>query len=518
MAEQEELLIEEPYNPTDHVVKFEPELGKPSVATTYDSSKESDNSDYESTKSDGFDTPIVLLNQQVIPAGYIKSLVIDYRGFLPSLEIIVNDPRNEIQYIGGPGLRNFVAVILCPNNNGTYRKIALPFYIKDRINLKTDEIKYVCEYYNLGLTDVKSMQIGDGPLTTYEFCEKVAKELHLGFAATDNCENITDKRYRQSYSQRFKDFIQNQINISGLDKDSVFDAWIDTHGYLVLTNVSWVFDTTVKPENLTVVVQPQIEIPIKNNSEQKEPYRVQRTLMDMENYPINNLVISKKYNKLDTNKTTESGTDASFWILKSAGDQNILEMQDIQMEENSIEGKDNAAYKFRKSTFLGCEMDEDNPYMIQEQIRKHWLEKKRSKLLIVELNRPNYGLERGTLINVGVIEYDPAKMRTISQNLVNVEKETKVEDAPAVINDEDPPIDLANATDGNIGVLNPALSGMFYIDGMKYVYDNEINKVIQVLYLIKRSEDNNLFHAKASPNITSEQDKVLQTQNISGES
>ena len=127
-------------------------------------------------------------------------------------------------------------------------------------------------------------------------------------------------------------------------------------------------------------------------------------------------------------------------------------------------------------------------------------------------------MERGTLINVGVIEYDPAKMRTISQNFVNVEKETKVEDAPAAINDENPPIDLANATDGNIGVLNPALSGMFYIDGMRYVYDNEVNKVIQVLYLIKRSEDNNLFHAKASPNITSEQDEVLQTQNISAES
>ena len=36
-----------------------------------------------------------------------------------------------------------------------------------------------------------------------------------------------------------------------------------------------------------------------------------------------------------------------------------------------------------------------------------------------------------------------------------------------------------------------------------------ITKVMQVLFLIKKSDDNNLFHAEASPNITTEQQDAL---------
>ena len=50
---------------------------------------------------------------------------------------------------------------------------------------------------------------------------------------------------------------------------------------------------------------------------------------------------------------------------------------------------------------------------------------------------------------------------------------------------------------------------MYYIDGMLYKYDKNIGKVMQVLFLIKKSDDNNLFHAEASPNITTEQQDTL---------
>lgn len=505
---ENELLLEKPYNPTDLIVQFDPAIEKPIVAQPYVSEEDNENMVYESTKTDGFDVPIVLLNQQVLQSQFINSLEINYWGFTPTLEIIVDDPKEDIQYIGSPGLKNFVAVILCPQSDGVYRSIAMPFYIKDRINLTTTQIKYVCEYYNLGLTDVKSMQIGDDKLTTYEFCEKIAKLLNIGFACTENCKTVSDKRYRQSYSQRFKDFIQEQINISGLDKDSIFDAWIDTHGYLNLVNLSWIFDKDVKAENLTIVVNPKIEIPTKNNSDYKEPFEVQRTLMQYDQYPFDVLRITKKYNTLNTNKTTEDGTDASFWILTSVGDENILEMQDIQMDEDSIEGKDNDTYKFRKTVFLGCEMS-DEPYMIQEQIRKRWLEKKRSKQLAVELMRPNYGLERGTLVNIGIIETEPQKMRTISQNFQNTQKETKVEGENFNIDNNAEPLKISDVTDGNMGIANPALSGMYYIDGMKYIYNKDYGKVVQILYLIRKSKDNNLFHAKSNPNITKEQKDVM---------
>ena len=94
-------------------------------------------------------------------------------------------------------------------------------------------------------------------------------------------------------------------------------------------------------------------------------------------------------------------------------------------------------------------------------------------------------------------------------NFENVTKKTKKENEPYNVNDNAEPANLGDATNGNIGLTNPALSGMYYIDGMLYKYDKNIGKVMQVLFLIKKSDDNNLFHAEASPNITTEQQDAL---------
>ena len=511
MNEEELTLLEDPINFTDIKVVHEPEIQKPTVATQLHSEETDPGVSHESVQTDGFDVPIILLNQQVLGDQHIKSMELRYQDFLPTLELVVEDEKDDIQYIGGPGMRNRVVVILVPPNNGIYRSIALPFYITKRLNETTTTIKYICEYHNLGLTDVKCMQVGSDKMTTYEFCEKISKLIGLGFACTQQCKEIQDKRYRQMYSQRVVDFIQEQIKIGGTGEDSFFDAWIDTHGYLCLSNLSWLFEQDVKPKNLSVTVKPDIEIPVSTKPK-NEPFDVQRTLVEFESFPINNLRIRKKYNYLLNKDSKKKGTDTSFWILKSAGDQNILEMQDIQMEEDNLEGKGEEAkkeYTFKKTVFLGCEMAEDGEYMIQEQKRDYWLSKRKGKGLVVELERPNYGLERGTFINVGIIETDPKKIRMISQNFENVTKKTKKENEPYNVNDNAEPANLGDATNGNIGLTNPALSGMYYIDGMLYKYDKNIGKVMQVLFLIKKSDDNNLFHAEASPNITTEQQDAL---------
>lgn len=509
--DEEYKILEDPINFTDFTVVFDPEAAKPTVVKEYHSPKVDEGVTHESNMVDGLDVPIILLNQQVLGDQHIKSFELRYQGFVPKLTLVVTDPKDDTQYIGGPGMRNRVAVVLVPPTDNPYKSIALSFYIKERVNEDTETIKYICEYHNLGLTDVKCTQIGKEKLTTYEFCEKIAKSLKIGFACTQQCKEIQDKRWRQMYSQRGIDFIQEQIKIGGTDENSFFDAWIDTHGYLCLSNLSWLFAQNVKARNLSITACPKVEIPVETN-DTAEPFECQRVLVDMETWPINNLRIKKKYNYLDTSDAKSKGTDSSFWILKSAGDQNILEMQDIQMEEDSLEGKGEDAkkeYTFRKTVFLGCEMAEDGEYMIQEQKRAYWLSKKKTKYLCIELERPNYGLERGTFVNVGIIESDPKKMRMISQNFQNTQKKTRVEDQPYNVDDTTEPIDMGAATDGNLGIVNPALSGMYYIDGMVFNYTNDEGKVTQTLFLVKKDEDKTLFHAEASPNVTTEQQEIL---------
>lgn len=511
MDTQELTLLEEPINFTDFKVVFDPAIQKPTTVKELQSEEVNPVISHESVQTDGYDFPIVLLNQQMLTEKHIKSMELRYQDFLPTLELVVEDTHDDIQFIGGPGMRNRVVVTLTPPNDGIYRSIALPFYIIERVNISDTEIKYVCEYQNLGLTDVKCMQVGTDKLTTYELCEKLAKLLGVGFACTDKCKDVQDKRYRQMYSQRVVDFIQEQVKIGGTGEDSLFDVWIDTHGYLCLSNIAWLFAQNVKPTNLSITVKPDIEIPVSSKP-RNEAFNVQRTLIEQESFPINNLRIRSKYNDLLNSESKNKGTDASFWVLKSAGDQNILEMQDIQMEEDSIEGKGAEAkleYTFKKTVFLGCEMDEDGDYLIQEQKRNYWLAKRKTKALIVDIERPNFGLERGTFVNVGIIESDPKKMKMISQNFSNVTKKTKDENEPYNVDDKIEPVNLGDATDGNIGLVNPSLSGMYYIDGMVYKYEKSVGKVMQTLFLIKKSDDNNLFHAEASPNVTSEQQSLI---------
>lgn len=489
-------ILQEPLNITDFVVQFDPEIKKPSGAKPLISEDLDKNMNKESYKSDGFDTPIIAINHQVLSENFINSMEIRYEGFVPTLELTVDDDNGDIQYIGNPGLRSFITVILCPPVNGLYRSIAAIFYIKDRVNITSTQVKYICKYHHIGLADTQCMQIGDKSLTTYEFCEKIAKQLGFGFACTDHCKDVSDPRWRQIYSQNVDEFIQEQIRIGGIDETSIFDAWIDFYGYLNLINLPWVFEQTINPENLSIKVQPTVEIPVKDAPENK-PFEIQRSLLDLHTYPFSNMKIIDKYSYLNTKNVQKIGTNTSFWCLTSPCDENNLSMEDVMIKEDTIEGeKDQALYNFRKVEFLGCDMSEDTPYLIHEKIREHWIEKRKSKQLTIELDRPNFGLERGMLVTVGIYETDPRKKVKTVENSKNVSSENIAsENEPAVIDETLPPPDIDMATDENIVVTNPALSGIYYINGMVFTYSKESKHIKQVLFLIKQSKDGSLLHA-----------------------
>jgi hypothetical protein len=52
--------------------------------------------------------------------------------------------------------------------------------------------------------------------------------------------------------ENFKEFIDRQIKISGLDEDSIFDVWIDLYRYITMVNVSWVLTEDIDVNHLAI--------------------------------------------------------------------------------------------------------------------------------------------------------------------------------------------------------------------------------------------------------------------------
>ena len=467
--------------------------------------EENETSSYDSKKTDAIAMPLININGMTLQSQQIEDFNLTFINFTPELTIKVNDGNRKIQYVGGAGLANNVNVILTCPVDGMYKKISLPFYIKTQKNITSNIIEYVCGYKHNGLNKISCEQIGDGPLTTYEFCEKISKLLQLGFAATEKCKDISDSRYRQIYSQRIGDFIEEQIDIGGLDEDSIFDAWIDIFGYLVLVNFSWVMHQNIKPENISMTVVRGARITESDDHEQK-PFVMKRFLTNNENIPISTCRINSTYNHLNTETSQKIGTFKDCWILTNAGDTNTLERKQIQMIEESMEGIANVSqYEFVQSKFLGVEMSEDTPYIFQKELRDSYLRKFRSRQLIVALEEANYGLERGTLVYLMMTESDPDKIKSIMAygdnsivpNLLDKSEVTPDKDFVSNANKTS----TSEITEEGNTVGNPALSGFYYITGIEYIYMKGEAKIKQNLYLIKQGAQTTLLNNLSTPKL-----------------
>jgi hypothetical protein len=491
-------------NFTDVKVIHDPTLVKPVSGREYnDGGFRKPNSTIDTTQVHGVIVPIIDINGRSIDIRELSYMSLSFNHFIPKLTIRIIDIDKKFSFVGGMGLNNRISVILTPSSNGVYRKMSVPFYIINQTNLPDNEIEFECEYMHMGLWKNACEQIGDKQLTTYEFCKQISLQLQLGFAATDKCEEINDVRWRQIYSQRLSDFIEEQISIGGIDENSIFEAWIDPYGYLNLVNLSWLFSEKVAPEDLEMKLQSKIITPIEVKKPESKQITGKRFITNYTDVPMIENKITNQYNNLSTVNTKNTGTLRNCWILKDAGGTNILELQNIQMIEDSIEGI--AAPNFYESyttEFIGVEMSEDTPYLYQKEIRKSFLNKYRSKQITIELASPNYGFQRGMLINVLYVEYDSHKIKKIvanqnNLNSIKVEKDSKPEINSDTVREDinklsDTPIGDAISTADKSMVLNPAISGIYYIDGIDYIYDKNMEQIVQYMYLIKKGNQSNL--------------------------
>ena len=515
-------------NRTDLIVRHDTKYSRQPIVKPYTPIVQADGNDaahtqvQDNTRVDGIYAPLVKLNNRVLDMADIVYFSMRSTSFMPQLTLIVQDRNGMIEFSDVPGLDNEITVILTPAVEGAYSAIGMKFYVTDcsftsgivtyeavfkHIPLEETQLKQVKFHHPSNGCQAKKCKLGpnDKP-TTYEFLHVIAEETGLGFAATQQTKEIADTRYRLMSSETYRQAIQKHMRFSGLDEDSMLDCWIDFYAYIDLVNVSWVMNEKIDVNDLAIKAVVGIDSTEENVMMQQKTDYVQRTLTNYKAMPtFTDLVFYEWEAVTDPGTNMHSGTFNHYNMMTALGacgteGANNCSTYDVKQQELSQAGvKFNDDYMFHKTSFIGMEMANENPILKQTTLRDKYFEKIRSRMLKITMARPNYGLMRGCVVNVDMFEYGPAQKQKIISQLQGVYGD---QESDGFDEEQKRLISVALSND-NIGVLNPALSGQYYIDGMEFVYEQSEQKVKQVLWLIKKGNivdwDNRATRVKVAP-------------------
>lgn len=531
-----------PINDTDPIVRHDPIIDKNNITTKYQPQNSNENPNginesVEMTSIDGIQYPLININNINISPEQIKYMNIDYRGIIPTINLILYDPRNILKNISTPSINNRITVVMLPEINGAYRSISIDFYITD-YNATTNNIitysgKLLCLPLEQEITgQIKypgcnnsrkktniSGEVSETSMTscnispqskpnTWEYLHEIATTVGLGFASTHQCREIQDRLPRLLRNKTYLEFIEDQLRKSGLDEDSCFDVWIDLYRYLVMVNVSWVLNSDIKYNQLTIkaIVGKNGTDANLNKAENKEVFRT-LTSYNKLNAITNLEFFENNFKEIVDNNIHDTGIHVECPVMQvrggscdNTGNNGTMNIQSVQAQEQSVDGapQNNYMHQTSKQTRVTIQVDPYNTNY-QQLIRTKFFEIKRSKYFTLELTRPNFGLQRGTLINVLVTTVDTALKRKIMTNASNITgenadsiKEDNIE-LPEGTNKRD------MITDENTAIPNIAKTGMYYIDGMTFEYKQSEGKIIQTLYLIKKDMVSNLQNITTAP-------------------
>ena len=538
MAADESYSLKQPINFTDPYVFHDSNLKLPVIAqlfTPNDMMVPDDNhANYEKTssiKTNGILYPLIQLNTKIIDFSQIEEMVIYYDKFLPYIKLVVFDDNKLIQHTDIPGLNNTLNVVMVPEVQNTYKNISLEFRITS-VKAEGEHITYYGEYKILPFNKkrIKELQyIGcpnvkgkiasnnsqldneiikcnpaDNPRpNTWELLHNIAAECNLGFCSTDECQNIEDRLPRLIYNENYSDFIQTQLEFSGLDENSVFDAWVDLYGYIILVNVSWVLNNEqVNANNLAIYTFGGVIMTDNNNEADPQPVLIHRTLTNFTKTNTPNNMIFVKHKIIVDNSDLKNGTSVSmynFELLDINNGNNSINQYDVEVTNDAIDDQKIEEYSTEVQEKLIIECN-DLPINKQKLIREKFFTKHRQRILELELERINFGLQRGTLVNVVFMEDDKRMKQFITSQNSNVFSKETEEIKPDHLS-AGPWSDKDLIDRNDIELPNMGLTGMYYIDSMRFEYNYNENQLKQYVRLIKKCRLSNISNFYTAPKL-----------------
>lgn len=498
----------DPQNPTDPIVVFDPKIPQTTVMRKYIEQEPStaenapgDYTDQDNTAIDGIKIPIICLNNSSIKYKDILEFKLSIKEFLPTLELKIYDAEGKLKAMDVPGMENGITVVLIAPIDGANKKISLDFYILECNFTDGGIVEYKAEMKLTNMHSKKNVQLGSEKLSTYEMLEEIAKQNDLGFAATEDCKGIEDKRWRQVYGQPFCEYIKEQLSFAGKDENSIFDAWVDEFGYLVMVNIAWVFNYTLDVKQLTIKTIDGINSGTKLEADMDVSLKETLRMISNQKSSINNenLRISNYTHDVDNNKLKD-GTVSKYYYMTGLCESNTIEMHEGEIKELSIDAQsDNADYGFENIEFIGFDMtdddDEDNtPIIVQEKNVSNFFNTIYAKTLNVTMTKPNYLLQRGTLILVDIEEFNSLVKNDIIDNAENSVKTEEDEKKIQVNENRGSAFEAKKEMFGNTmdGVPNFAKCGVYYIKDITFVYSEGAQEIMQQMTLVKRGMQNNI--------------------------
>ena len=520
-------------NITDPIVAHDPTLKIEGIAKLYSNQHKvemednelSTNNEYDALLTDGIMYPLVVINNRNISNNDILSFQLDYTDFVPTIKLIIHDLHETEQKINSTQMSGLIRVAMISPVDNVYKKILMNFKITNaRVNPTNRSIVTYYGEYNIP----KFKQINNGHIWMQNVCSKsdvcnqgghinantwemlhyIAEVSNLGFACTKQCKEINDRVIRNIFSQRYDQYIKHQLLHSGLTEENIFDAWVDLYGYIVMINVAWVLNQDIEPDDLTIETNTGIH-PSSNDLPDQKPQTTSRTLT---NYNLTGTVSNieiDSYNINISNDAVHFGTLEHSYSYKFKANKTELEEIDIQTKQNSIDGDFIEEYNTGKNrpipSFDFCD-DEytglSGGYDLNNQktIRTAFFRKHRQSILEVVLKNYNLGLQRGTLVNIAIFDNDPINKKITFANVTNLaEASEEIEEdrsnIPNEINEED------IIQDDGAYMPNFKLSGLYYIDGMKFEYSIELGRIVQTLYLIKKGSTSGYANKHTMPKV-----------------
>lgn len=494
-------------NFTDPVVRHDPSIPKVRIFQVNKSDKlvathnGYNNSDVDWKKIEGSKIPVILYNNVVLKPDQIDYMYIDYDSFVPTIVLDFHQIDRTNELFDNPGMDNTLLVVFTSPVDGAYKPVALSFYMTD-IKYEDDNISIFATYKMMAMETPVTKQITFNPCqstycmlqendhpTTFEFLHRVAvSELGLGYATTDGVKEIKDDKTRLLMNENYAQAIQKHTAFGGLDKDSIFDSWIDLYQYLVVVNVPWVMQQKVGTNDLAfnIVSGPDTTNNTLPPQEDKGP--IHRVITNNQYFSQGtNLTFTSCKWEISNRQVYENGNTTSLFVGSPAGvdkGNNSVQQTDINGLEDSVDGlRRSDKYRFGTQKNIGFECgsveDRNTPVLLQKQIHDAYFQKLRAKRLKVVMDTLNLGLQRGTLVWVLNYEYSVEGKRGIFENMKNLYGD--ISDMP------DQPSDWQNRIihDPNTGIPDMAVSGLYYIDGMSFEYTDHNQAITQSLFLIK---------------------------------
>ena len=511
----ESKVLEHPINWTDPIVWHDPTIDTGVIVKLIDS----DNSEYSTQRPqqtshniDAIYFPLIKLNQRILANDEILYMKLESKEILPELHLRILDKHGSITKTNSTGLNNSIVLVITAPINGVYKKIKLQFYITDVKSYSSGE------NYILSISSVikipkmthkfptsmnypeknqfsgcdKCKQAENTKPHSWEMLHYIANYCELGFASTKKCKDISDRSYRllNAYNN-LEECLYKEKEYAGTNEDeAIFDWWVDFYNYLVMVNIPYILneDISIKHLGMYAIAMPK-QTSDGQSSPDPQPILINRTLTNSSRtstVSASHNALIKSYEIITDNSLYNYGTCTTnnVFMPKGAGGQNNIDTFDIHTQEDSVAGKQFEKYSTNQTYIRGIDMSGFNKHK-KATIFTKYFQKKRAKILVVELYNSNLGLQRGTLVNIIIVESDPKVKSIIINNSNNLLNEGETE---AATFNNDSSVRTSDVIQNNeVEIPNTALSGLYYIDGVTFEFDaSKGQRIFQKLYLIKK--------------------------------